>query len=73
MSLRSAPLVSRCHQSLKSERAQGGNLQRNLRAMLPSVLLPSSPYVRGVRQLADADAVEHDDDDAGENQRTGNQ
>ena len=33
-------------------------------AMLPSVSLPWSPYSGGIGQLADADAVEHDDDRA---------
>ena len=44
--------------------AASGRAAATCAAMLPSVLLPSSPYARGVRQLADADAVEHDDDDA---------
>ena len=34
------------------------------RAMLPSVSLPSSPYVGGIRQLAGADRVHDDEDDA---------
>ena len=42
--------------------AQRRQPQRHLRARSPSVLLPSSPYRRRVRQLADTDAVEHDHD-----------
>ena len=44
-----------------------GTLSTACRLMLPSVSLPSSPYERRVGQLADADAVEDDDEGALEN------
>ncbi len=45
--------------------ASVGMFSRTCRAMLPSVLLPLSPYCVGIGQLADANAVEDDDDGAG--------